>query len=544
MPAHKTVQTPLAMAGAMGITKYLLPWLGVRRLVVVEGLMISSLSFLQIAFFVIRNPLLFNQPLLPGFFQLSSLFLASPMAGAILGGLVIGYLVTGVVRPGKDLPERWNIPQTLRVTGIAALGGLVSIVPMILGVLHPNPLGYGLIAAGFFLGPWLRGQFNPRADRREAPSPEDSSLFPIRRKILRALPGLPFLAVGMVDGIFALSVKDNWIFLEAEKTDAGKTGVPFDPSDDKSIKVARLATGLIRYRVLNPQGRNLVLGFHGFLDSLEVFPPELETKLKSLDIQGVFLDRPGIGPVSTRLPGLSFEAWPRLVEEFVQRVLNNQPISIIGHSAGGLYALSCAKLACVRALALVCSITPVTFASVLRSVYHHLSFDPAKLGVELFPHLLIPVAQQICDQIRGNDFQLGWSWLGPEDRAFVTQNEKAFRKNAETSVAQGAESIVEDVRGFLSPWPLTPADTARIPILIFNGTGDQVVRPSEAQELQTHFAPYARVFPPFEGMGHLPTLKHYELIFTELGKVHIQSSIRRSSGWGRLEPFFCEGGIG
>jgi hypothetical protein len=192
---------------------------------------------------------------------------------------------------------------------------------MIVGVLQPNPLGYALIAAGFFLGPWLRGQFNPRADRRDTPSPEASSLLPIRRKILRALPGLPFLAVGVADGIFALSVKNNWLFLEAERTDAGKTGAPIDPSDDKSIKVASLSTGLIRYRVLNPQGRHLVLGFHGFLDSLEVFPPELETKLKSLDIQGVFLDRPGIGPVSTRLPGLNFETWPRVVEEFVERVL-------------------------------------------------------------------------------------------------------------------------------------------------------------------------------------------------------------------------------
>src|SRR5438270_9499602 len=91
LPADKTVWRSVAMTGGMGMTKYVLPWLSVRRLVVVEGLIISSLSFLQIAFLVIRNPLLFDQPLLPGFFQLLSLFLASPMAGAILGGLVIGY---------------------------------------------------------------------------------------------------------------------------------------------------------------------------------------------------------------------------------------------------------------------------------------------------------------------------------------------------------------------------------------------------------------------------------------------------------------------
>ena len=88
MSAHKTVQTPLPLAGAMGITRYLLPWLSLRGIGVVEGLMIVSLSFSQIAFLVIRQPSLFDQNLLGGFFQLSRLFLASPIASVILGGLV------------------------------------------------------------------------------------------------------------------------------------------------------------------------------------------------------------------------------------------------------------------------------------------------------------------------------------------------------------------------------------------------------------------------------------------------------------------------
>ncbi len=519
MPIDKRLERPPAGTGPMGLTKYVLPWLGVRQLIMIEALFIASLSFLQIASFVIRNPLLFEQALLPGLFTLLRLFFTSPMAGALLGGLLIGYLVTGVAHPGEDAPKRLDVLQTLRATWSAVVAGLVSIVPMILGVLHPNHRGFGLIAAGFFLGPWLRGHFTSALTQRDTPSRGDAPFMPIRRKIMRVLPGLPFLSVGLADGVFALSVKDNWLFLEAERAGAGKIADATDHSDDRSIKVARLSTGLIRYRTLNPQGRDLVLGFHGFLDSLEVFPPELETILKSLDMQGIFLDRPGIGPVSTLLPGLNFEAWPRVVEEFVEVALNNEPISIIGHSAGGLYALACAKLARVRALALVCSITPTTFGSVLRSVYHHRGFDPATLGVELFPNHLIPVAQEMCEQIHRDNFKMGESWLGPEDRAFVTKNKDAFLKNTETSIAQGPKPIVEDVRGYHSPWPLTPADTVRIPILIFNGVGDRIVRPSDTEELRNHFAPHAHAFPPFEGMGHLPTLQHFELILGELKKI-------------------------
>jgi len=73
-------------------------------------------------------------------------------------------------------------------------------------------------------------------------------------------------------------------------------------------------------------------------------------------------------------------AWAHLVEEFDGIVLNNQPVSIVGHSAGGLYALACAKLACVRALALVSSPTPMTILSLFRTLYHHdVEYDPVEL---------------------------------------------------------------------------------------------------------------------------------------------------------------------
>src|SRR5450755_3965708 len=96
------------------------------------------------------------------------------------------------------------------------------------------------------------------------------------------------------------------------------------------------------------------------------------------------------------------------------------------------------------------------------------------------------------------------------------------RKEMQTPVMQRAQETVEDVRLIASPWPLTPADTARLPILIFTGAGDWVIPPSVAQELIADFAPNARRFPPFADMGHVPTLEHYKRIFGELGKLDFQ----------------------
>jgi pimeloyl-ACP methyl ester carboxylesterase len=282
----------------------------------------------------------------------------------------------------------------------------------------------------------------------------------------------------------------------------------------------------MRYRPLNPQGKRLVLGFHGSFESLEHFPLALEPILKDLDMQGIFPDRPGIGPVSTPWPGHDLADWARLVEEFVKKELDNQPVSIIGHSSGGVFALACAKLACVRALALVCSASPVTPGSYLKTLFGYDQVTSADiLGGILMPHTLLP-------DIQGARQLILYDWktyfaevlktLGPLDRAFVIQNEKAFRKDAVTGVTQRAEELMEDWRLFISPWPLTPADTARLPILIFTGADDWFGTPKVAPVIQADFAPNARLFPPIADMGHLPTLEHYKRILAELGKLDFQ----------------------
>jgi len=90
-----------------------------------------------------------------------------------------------------------------------------------------------------------------------------------------------------------------------------------------------------------------------------------------------------------------------------------------------------------------------------------------------------------------------------------------------TSVVQGAAASMNDLRRSRSPWPLTLADTTRLPVLIFRGAGDQLIPLAATQELRKRFAPNATVI-TFPDMGHQPAASHYEQIFAAIGKLHVQ----------------------
>lgn len=392
---HAQVRTVRGIPVAMGLTRYLLPVLGMRALRVVETLMIASLFLIQIAFLLIRQPLLLlDQNLLDASRRLLYVFLASPVVIGILAALAIGYFVTGVVLPDHRSPERWNVWHTLQATGIAAIGGLMSAALFIPGLLLPVPWGYCLVAAGFLLGPWFPVRFVRSAHQTAAPA--SSAWRSTWRAALRLLPLAIFLPLWAADIASILSVADNRLFLNEVRV--ANPDFTENTSQDSSIKVARLSTGLIRYRDMNSKARNIVLCFPGWQESIYQFPVGLQTKLEELDIRGIIIERPGIGPISTAWPGYGLAEWAVLVEEFDKTVLGGRPISIVGHSAGGVYALACAKLACVRALGLVASAVPMTYGSFLKMFFYDANLAATAIALQLFPHKLLPEVDRSCQQ--------------------------------------------------------------------------------------------------------------------------------------------------
>jgi pimeloyl-ACP methyl ester carboxylesterase len=344
------------------------------------------------------------------------------------------------------------------------------------------------------------------------------------------VPLVLVLLVLAADLVLLLSVADNRLFLKEAR--AVNRNFADGAPDDDSIKVARLSSGLIRYRDMNPRGKNVILGFPGWQESLYEFPQALHTKLEKLDIRGIMIERPGVGPVSTARPGYDLSDWAGVVDEFDKTVLDGQPISIVGHSAGGVYALACAKLASVRALGLVASPEPTTYGSFLRMFFVHNGFEPAAvIGLQLFPHAILPELQSSCQQMLHDwkSYKIGMiEALGPTDGAMIDQHDDEVRHNMVTSIVQGAAASLDDGRGMFSPWPLTPGDTTHLPIVIFRGAHDQFIPFAATQDLQERFAPNAtRV--EFSDMGHSPAISHYEQIFEVVGKLHVQEEAKRAS---------------
>jgi pimeloyl-ACP methyl ester carboxylesterase len=111
----------------------------------------------------------------------------------------------------------------------------------------------------------------------------------------------------------------------------------------------------------------------------------------------------------------------------------------------------------------------------------------------------------------------------------INQNDDEFRQNMVTSILQGAAASLDDGRGMFSPWPLTPEDTTRLPVVIFRGARDQLIPLAATQDLQERFAPNATRM-EFPDMGHQPALSHYEQIFEVVGKLHLQEEAKRVSG--------------
>jgi pimeloyl-ACP methyl ester carboxylesterase len=447
----------------MRFTQYFLPSLSERALGAVERLMIAALALLQIAFLVIRRPSLLDRRLSDASFRLLILFLASPVAIATLAAVLLGYLATGAAVRGEQPPDRWNVAQASRSTAIAVMGGLISVAFFIPGVLLPSPWRYALIVTGFLLGPWLPAQFDRRLKRSTVTS-EVASRWPKRGQRLQSvLAVVVFLFVWAGDVVLLLSVEDNRRFLR----DARALNPDFAESQprDDSIKVARLSKGPIRYRDMNPRGRNVILGFPGWEESLYEFPAALHTKLEELDIRGIMIERPGIGPVSAPWPGFDLSDWANLVEEFDKTILDGRRVSIVGHSAGGVYALACAKIAAVRALGLVASPEPTTYGSFFGMFSNFNGLPPATvISLQLFPHTLLPELNRSSHGILYNweSFKTGMiKELGPVDGAMINQNDEEFRLNMVNSVLRGDAASLDDIRGLFSPWPLTTADTAR-----------------------------------------------------------------------------------
>jgi len=97
----------------------------------------------------------------------------------------------------------------------------------------------------------------------------------------------------------------------------------------------------LAYVERGPSGGRAVLYLHGAIGSPLGTDPELERALAELGVRYLLVDRPGFGR-SAPSPGRSVLGFARDVEDLAD-ALGLGPFAVLGVSAGGPYALACAR---------------------------------------------------------------------------------------------------------------------------------------------------------------------------------------------------------
>lgn len=179
---------------------------------------------------------------------------------------------------------------------------------------------------------------------------------------------------------------------------------------------------------------------------------------------------------------------------------------------------------------------PTTTGSFFALFFDYdISLQAILIGLDLFPHALLPELQRQCQQMLHDwvAFKADMvKTLGAMDAEMIERNDDAFRENMITSVLQGAAQSMDDLRRVRSPWPLGLSDTSRVPTLIFRGAGDQLIPLAATQYLQRRFVPNATMI-EFPDMGHQPALSHYERVFAAVRKLHVHEEKRLSGAGNR-----------
>jgi pimeloyl-ACP methyl ester carboxylesterase len=262
----------------------------------------------------------------------------------------------------------------------------------------------------------------------------------------------------------------------------------------------------------DPSGRAL-LWFHGGLSSAGE-AEFLDAAARAHGIRLLAPDRPGVGE-SSPWDLVDVAQWSAVVDEWSQE-LGLDRFSVAGWSAGGPYALACARWLADRldAVTLVASMYPVT--------------DPARLrGLGLrTDRVLLPLAQRHPGRARVVLEPSRWlppaalwrltraSAAAAERAALTPEVRPAFTAMLRRAVRHGVGGVVADYRCVGGAWGFALADVTT-PVTLLQGSADGMVPPAHAELLRAQLgAASLRVLP---GAGHFLPLTHAEEIVASLG---------------------------
>jgi pimeloyl-ACP methyl ester carboxylesterase/1-acyl-sn-glycerol-3-phosphate acyltransferase len=288
------------------------------------------------------------------------------------------------------------------------------------------------------------------------------------------------------------------------------------------------------YTDRGPKDGTPVLYFHSFQGSRLEYMPGLDDTLAQLKIRLIAPDRPGIG-LSTPARDRTVAGWANDVRQLAEQLLEDQPYSILGFSAGATYALACGQLPGVQAIALVAGlglphlitdwrryssrVWRVLLSAKLANVR-----SATFLRIEKQQHdLLFADWSRYYDSVR-ND-------LSADDRRLLSEPdvEELFRENRREGFAQGRGCLLHEVQAFYSDPRIDLAHLSACRILIVHGAEDTIVPVGVAWDLHQRI-PSSR-FTELSGRGHYFLYDRAEMksVLTELLKEHRSCLLRQPS---------------
>lgn len=263
---------------------------------------------------------------------------------------------------------------------------------------------------------------------------------------------------------------------------------------------------------LGPRGGKPLFLFHGFPGSRYQRPLDVAL-LEELNVRLISLERPGIGR-STFMPNRALKDWPvdvsRVADEF-----GYEHFSVIGNSAGGPYALSCAALLPQRVLACVTvgSLAPLSLMLKLKPYNRAGTFFRFVRRYPIIARVLLSGGRQFLRRTTffpTPDFIKRQSIADQEllrERWFAKHLLGDFRE----SFYPGVKGHIHDAHVLSSPWGFSLGEI-RVPVHLFHSPEDKVV-PYVFSEAMAKAIPNAVLHSVTEsGHYHLPIRKLREIL--------------------------------
>jgi pimeloyl-ACP methyl ester carboxylesterase len=233
----------------------------------------------------------------------------------------------------------------------------------------------------------------------------------------------------------------------------------------------------------------------------------LDVPARAAGLRVIAPDRPGIG-LSENQPGRSLLDWPEDVRELADHLLVEQ-FGVLGFSAGGPYALACARAIPER---LTAAIVVSSMAPPEAPTHGQSGVTRALLGLSRrFPAVyggifatIVRRAQQHPDRFV-EQFFVGWP---TPDRTVVSRPDvgRIITQATIEGYRAGGRSVGWDVALCTRKWPFRLQDITP-PVRLWHGEADTIVPTAAARYVAATISQCQSTYCP--GEGHISTLVNH-----------------------------------